>query len=136
MEQYQVQISQSDKIIRELRAREDDMNEALRSKDSQIAVIRVRFEELEGNLKSRETDLNAVRAESERLLKDHSNSSDLQSQLVETMKDKLAELETGLTREKEAYHNLQVNKLLNYQYLKHYYMYKIHCLEGEYECAE
>ena len=123
MEQYQVQISQSDKIIRELRAREDDMNEALRSKDSQIAVIRVRFEELEGNLKSRETDLNAVRAESERLLKDHSNSSDLQSQLVETMKDKLAELETGLTREKEAYHNLQVNKLLYFQYLNHYYIF-------------
>lgn len=108
MEQYQSQVAESDRIIRELRAREDDMNEALRSKDSQLAVLRVRFEELDGELKARQADLAATRAESERLLKDHSNSSDLQSQLVETLKDKTNELEVSLAREKEAYANVQV----------------------------
>jgi len=41
-------------------------------------------------------------------LKDHSNSSDLQSQLVETLKEKLNEIEINLNREKEALHNAQV----------------------------
>lgn len=109
IEQYQTQISQSDKIIRELRAREEDMNESLRSKDSQLAVLRVRFDELDGELKSRQSELSGMRAESDRLLKDHSNSSDLQSQLVETLKNKVNELETSLSREKEAYSQAHVN---------------------------
>lgn len=109
IDQYQSQVAQSDKIIRELRAREDDMNESLRSKDSQLAVLRVRFDELDGELKARQAELATMRAESERLLKDHSNSSDLQSQLVDTLKEKVNELETSLSREKEAYVNVQVH---------------------------
>ena len=43
-----------------------------------------------------------------RILRDHSNSSDLQSQVFETLKEKLNDLETNLQREKEAYVNAQV----------------------------
>lgn len=43
-----------------------------------------------------------------RILRDHSNSSDLQSQVFETLKEKLNDLETNLQREKEAYANAQV----------------------------
>ena len=88
------------------------MNESLRSKDSQLAVLRVRFDELDGELKSRQTELNGLRAESDRLLKDHSNSSDLQSQLVDTLKEKVNELETSLAREKEAYTHTQVINII------------------------
>jgi Rps23 Pro-64 3,4-dihydroxylase Tpa1-like proline 4-hydroxylase len=105
-----MQISESDKIIRELRAREEDMNESIRSKDSQLAVLRVRFDELDNDLKSKKNELDSLRFESERLLKDHSNSSDLQSQVLDTLKDKLNELETNLAREKEAYAHAQVKK--------------------------
>lgn len=103
-----MQISESDKIIRELRAREEDMNESIRSKDSQLAVLRVRFDELDNDLKSKKNEIDSLRFESERLLKDHSNSSDLQSQVLDTLKDKLNELEINLAREKEAYAHAQV----------------------------
>lgn len=103
-------MAESDKIIRELRAREDDLNEALRSKDSQIAVLRVRFDELDADLRRRDTDLAAARADAERVLRDHSNSSDLHAQLVDTLKSKCDELEASLAREKEAYTNIQVEQ--------------------------
>lgn len=83
------------------------MNESLRSKDSQLAILRVRFDEVDGELKSRQSELATMRTESERLLKDHSNSSDLQSQLVETLKEKVNELETNLAREKDAFTHIQ-----------------------------
>lgn len=92
------------------------MNESLRSKDSQLAVLRVRFDELDGELKSRQSELSGMRVESERLLKDHSNSSDLQSQLVETLKNKVNELETSLSREKEAYSQAHVSIYFSFHF--------------------
>jgi len=68
IEQYQSQVSESDKIIRELRAREEDMTESLRSKDSQLAILRVRFDEVDGELNSKRAELNSLKNESERFL--------------------------------------------------------------------
>jgi len=105
---YQSQLSESDKIIRELRAREEDMTESVKSKDAQLAILRVRFEEYENDLKAKNVEINSLRIESERILKENSNSSDLQSQVFQTLKEKLNDLETNLQREKEAYSNAQV----------------------------
>lgn len=43
-----------------------------------------------------------------RLLKDHSNSSDIQSHAFETLKDKVKDLEHSLEKEKEALVQIQV----------------------------
>ncbi|RNA33416.1 golgin subfamily A member 5 [Brachionus plicatilis] len=107
IENYQNQVSQSDKIIRELRSREEDLNESIKSKDSQLAVFRVRLDEYDNELKNRKEDIDSLRSESERILKDHSTSSDLQSQVVETLKEKINALENELNREKEAYASAQ-----------------------------
>jgi len=68
LDQYQSQISESDKIIRELRAREEDMSESLRNKDSQLAILRIRFEESDNELKSKRKEIETIRLESERYL--------------------------------------------------------------------
>jgi hypothetical protein len=91
-----------------LRAREEDMTESVKSKDAQLAILRVRFEEYENDLKAKNAEINSLRIESERILKENSNSSDLQSQVFQTLKEKLNDLETNLQREKEAYSNAQV----------------------------
>lgn len=109
IENYQNQISQSDKIIRELRSREEDLSESIKSKDSQLAVFRVRLDEYDNELKNRKSEIDSLRSESERILKDHSTSSDLQSQIVETLKKKINDLENDLIKEKEAYNSAQVN---------------------------
>jgi hypothetical protein len=61
-------VSESDKIIRELRAREEDMTESLRSKDAQLAILRVRFDEVDGELNAKRTEINSLKNESERCL--------------------------------------------------------------------
>ncbi len=91
-----------------MRAREEDMTESVKSKDAQLAILRVRFEEYENDLKAKNAEINSLRIESERILKENSNSSDLQSQVFQTLKEKLNDLETNLQREKEAYSNAQV----------------------------
>lgn len=66
LDNYQSQISESDKIIRELRSREDDMSESLRNKESQLAILRVRLEESDNDLKAKRNEVNSIRQESER----------------------------------------------------------------------
>ncbi len=66
MESFQSQNSESEKIIRELRSREEDMTETIRSKDSQLGVLRVRYTELEGELASKAKEIESIRSESER----------------------------------------------------------------------
>jgi hypothetical protein len=51
-----------------LRAREEDMSESLKSKDTQLAVLRVRFEEMDSEIKSKNTEIEALKTESQRLL--------------------------------------------------------------------
>jgi chromosome segregation ATPase len=68
IEHYQSQISDSDKIIRELRAREEDMSESMRNKDSQLAILRVRFDEIDNELRAKRTELERISKESERFV--------------------------------------------------------------------
>jgi peptidoglycan hydrolase CwlO-like protein len=112
IDHFQGQISESDKIIRELRSREEDMSESIKSKESQIAVLRVKFDEVDKELRSKKGELDILKVESDRLLKEHSNSSDIQSQAFETLKEKINEHEISLQREKEAYLSAQVKFFL------------------------
>lgn len=107
LESFQSQNSESDKIIRELRSREEDLSETIKSKDSQLGVLRVRFSEVESELMNKKAEVDLIKAESERLLKDHSNSSDVQSQAFETLKQKVKDLETSLDKEKEEFSQAQ-----------------------------
>ena len=66
IEHYQSQISESDKIIRELRAREEDALESIRNKDAQLAILRVRFDEVDSELKTKRAELEIKTQESER----------------------------------------------------------------------
>ena len=49
-EQSNHQLSKNDQIVREMRSQENDFQEALSAKDSQLAILRVRFEESEKEL--------------------------------------------------------------------------------------
>ena len=84
------------------------MNESVKSKDSQLAVLRVRYEECDKELKFKKVELDNLKQESERILKEHTNSSDIQSQAFETLKEKLNEYEGNLEREREAHSAAQV----------------------------
>ena len=66
MDHFQTQISESDKIIRELRSREEDLSESIKSKDSQLAVLRVRYNENETELNLKKQEIELVRSESDR----------------------------------------------------------------------
>jgi chromosome segregation ATPase len=108
IDHYQNQISEGDKIIRELRAREDDTNEAIKSKDTQLAILRVRLNEVDTELRDKRNELESLKNESDRILKDHSSISDVQSQAFETLKEKLSQLELNLQRERDGFANAQV----------------------------
>lgn len=101
LENFQNVAAESDKVVRELRSREEDLNEAIKSKDSQLAVLRVRFTEQEGELDTKRKEIERIQSESDRILTDHTNSSDIQSQAFESLKIKLKDLEENLDKEKE-----------------------------------
>lgn len=109
--QYQNQLMGCDRVIRELRSREEDLSESVRSKDSQLAVLRVRYEEADNELKKKLSELEALKSDSERILKDRTSSNDFQLQAVETLKAKISELEVGLRQEKEAYAQVQKDNM-------------------------
>ena len=58
--------SQSDQIIRELRARENDLTEALSTKDAQLGILRVRLEEADKELLEKKKTVEALTAEKDR----------------------------------------------------------------------
>ena len=58
--------SQSDQIIRELHARENDLTEALKTKDAQLGVLRVRLEEADRELLEKKKTIDALSAEKDR----------------------------------------------------------------------
>ena len=58
--------SQSDQIIRELRARESDLTEALSTKDAQLGILRVRLEEADKELLEKKKTVEALTAEKDR----------------------------------------------------------------------
>ncbi|GFR57478.1 Golgin subfamily A member 5 [Elysia marginata] len=95
--------SMHDQLVRELQARELDLTEALKAKDAQLAVLRVRLDEADRRVVSREKNLEEVKLERERILQDHSHSSGVHGQALDSMKEKLEQTEAALYREQEAY---------------------------------
>ena len=53
-------------MLREFQAREDDLNEAMRAKDAQLAVLRVRMQESDEQLKETKEKLERFQTENER----------------------------------------------------------------------
>lgn len=69
MRSLQQQMSQTEQIARELRAQEDDTTEALRAKDSQLAVLRVRLEDAEKELQQKLKVMQGLESEKDRCVK-------------------------------------------------------------------
>lgn len=57
---------QQDRIVRGMEEKERDLDEALKAKDSQLAVLRVRMQEADDELKSKTELLQNLTAENER----------------------------------------------------------------------
>lgn len=68
VEKWNVDHSKSDRIVRELRARVDDLTEAVGAKDSQLAVLKVRLQEADQLLSSRTEALEALQSEKSRYI--------------------------------------------------------------------
>ncbi|XP_059159175.1 golgin subfamily A member 5-like [Physella acuta] len=96
-----------DQLLRELQSRELDLTEALKAKDAQLAVLRVRLDEADKRIISKEKTLEEVKHERERILKDHTDSTGVHGQALNSVKDKLEEVEASLRREQAAYKQAQ-----------------------------
>ncbi|XP_071961984.1 golgin subfamily A member 5-like [Antedon mediterranea] len=101
------QMSESDAIMRQLQQREDDLMEELNAKNSQLGVLRVRFQEADEELKGKKKQVDSLLSDKERILKDHSNSSGVHGQALDSVNDKLRDAEIALKREHESYRMAQ-----------------------------
>ncbi|PIK56292.1 putative golgin subfamily A member 5 [Apostichopus japonicus] len=104
----ETQESGTDNIVRQLRSREEDLAEELNAKNSQLAVLRVRLQEADQEIKSKTQQVNDLNGERNRILRDHSDSSGIHSQALDSLKLKLQEAEVEVKREKESYKKLQM----------------------------
>lgn len=66
VEKWNVDHSKSDRMVRELQARVDDLTEAVGAKDSQLAVLKVRLQEADQLLSARTEALEALQNEKSR----------------------------------------------------------------------
>ena len=66
MSKFTDSASLHDQLLRELQAREMDLQEALKAKDSQLAVLRVRLEESERDIFSRRREVESLQTDRER----------------------------------------------------------------------
>ncbi|KAK7104738.1 golgin subfamily A member 5-like [Littorina saxatilis] len=107
MNDYVNSSSLHDQLVRELQAREMDLQEALKAKDSQLAVLRVRLEESERAATSKLKEVESLQTDRERILHDQSSASGMHSQTLDTMRHKLAEMEATLAREQQAHKHYQ-----------------------------
>ncbi|XP_035183914.1 golgin subfamily A member 5 isoform X2 [Oxyura jamaicensis] len=107
VEKWNVDHSKSDRLVRELRARVDDLTEAVGAKDSQLAVLKVRLQEADQLLSSRTEALEALQSEKSRIIQDHSEGSSLQNQALQTLQDRLRDADSALKREQESYKQMQ-----------------------------
>ncbi|XP_028836715.1 golgin subfamily A member 5 isoform X2 [Denticeps clupeoides] len=99
--------SRTDRTIRELRSQVDDLSEALSAKDGQLAVLKVRLDEADQLLKSRSAALEEAKSEKYRILQDHTEGNNLNSQALQTLQDRLREADMGLKREQDSYQHMQ-----------------------------
>ncbi|XP_074764670.1 golgin subfamily A member 5 [Athene noctua] len=107
VEKWNVDHSKSDRMVRELRARVDDLTEAVGAKDSQLAVLKVRLQEADQLLSARTEALEALQSEKSRIIQDHSEGSSLQNQALQTLQERLRDADSALKREQEGYKQMQ-----------------------------
>ncbi|PKK31757.1 golgin A5 [Columba livia] len=107
VEKWNVDHSKSDRMVRELQARVDDLTEAVGAKDSQLAVLKVRLQEADQLLSARTEALEALQSEKSRIIQDHSEGSSLQNQALQTLQERLRDADSTLKREQESYKQMQ-----------------------------
>lgn len=66
LDHWNSQISNNDKLVRELREREKDMTAAMDAKDSQLAILKVRLQEADQELLVKHNVIEELSAENER----------------------------------------------------------------------
>ncbi|KAG5266099.1 hypothetical protein AALO_G00249780 [Alosa alosa] len=99
--------SRTDRAIRELRSQVDDLTEALSAKDGQLAVLKVRLDEADQLLKVRNSALEEAQNENSRILQDHSEGNNMNSQAIHTLQDRVREAEAAVKREQDSYRQMQ-----------------------------
>uniref|UniRef100_T2M940 Golgin subfamily A member 5 n=1 Tax=Hydra vulgaris TaxID=6087 RepID=T2M940_HYDVU len=82
-----------ERIRKDFEAREADMQEALKAKDSQLAVLRVRIQEVDLELKDKIQTLALVESQNEKLLKDHKDAYGFHGDALQKLQLKLEETE-------------------------------------------
>uniref|UniRef100_A0A8C3P0C3 Golgin subfamily A member 5 n=1 Tax=Cyanoderma ruficeps TaxID=181631 RepID=A0A8C3P0C3_9PASS len=107
VEKWNADHSKSDRVVRELQARVDDLTEAVGAKDSQLAVLKVRLQEADQLLSARTEALEALQSEKSRIIQDHSEGSSLQNQALQTLQERLRDADSALKREQESYKQMQ-----------------------------
>ncbi|NXB93330.1 GOGA5 protein, partial [Vidua chalybeata] len=107
VEKWNVDHSKSDRMVRDLQARVDDLTEAVGAKDSQLAVLKVRLQEADQLLSARTEALEALQSEKSRIIQDHSEGSSLQNQALQTLQERLRDADSALKREQESYKQMQ-----------------------------
>ncbi|XP_034713476.1 golgin subfamily A member 5 [Etheostoma cragini] len=99
--------SLTDRMLREHRSKVDDLTEALSAKDSQLAVLKIRLDEADQLLTSRSAALEEAQKERSRIMQDHTEGSSMQCQALETIQQRLREVELALRREQDNYRQMQ-----------------------------
>ncbi|KAH7934341.1 hypothetical protein HPB49_025011 [Dermacentor silvarum] len=107
LDHWSSQVSASDSAFRELQARERDLSSALEAKDSQLAVLRVRLQEADQELTAKRRLLPGVPCQAFWLTRDQTDLSQVQGKTVETLRDKLAQVEDALRKEQENHRHAQ-----------------------------
>lgn len=99
--------SQTDRMVRELRSKVDDLTQTLAAKDGQLAVLKIRLDEADQMLKSRCAALEDAQMERSRIVQDNTEGSSMHSQALETIQERLREAELALRREQDSYRQMQ-----------------------------
>ncbi|XP_059208953.1 golgin subfamily A member 5 [Centropristis striata] len=99
--------SQTDRMVRELRSKVDDLTEALSAKDGQLAILKIRLDEADQMLKSRCAALEEAQKERSRIMQDHTEGSSMQNQALETIQERLREADLAVRREQDSYRQMQ-----------------------------
>ncbi|XP_053290140.1 golgin subfamily A member 5 [Pleuronectes platessa] len=99
--------SHTDRTLREHRSQVEDLAEALSAKDGQLAVLKIRLDEADQILKSRSAALEEAQKERSRIMTDHSEGNNMQSQALETIQERLREADLAVRREQDSYRQMQ-----------------------------
>ncbi|KAM6917302.1 golgin subfamily A member 5 [Lycodopsis pacificus] len=99
--------SQTDRMVRELRSKVDDLTQTLAAKDGQLAVLKIRLDEADQMLKSRCAALEDAQMERSRIVQNNTEGSSMHSQALEMIQERLREAELALRREQDSYRQMQ-----------------------------